>query len=58
MRTLLPGLKQQVTRRVIAERLSQLGIHLFCVPFPSTQDFTRRLRRELGLPEGVSNGAS
>lgn len=58
MKTLLPALKKQIGKRVMEEALEQFGMHFICVPFPSTQDFTRRLRIELGLSHGGANGPS
>jgi hypothetical protein len=58
MKALLPGLKKQIKKRVMEEKLEPFGMHFFCVPFPSTQEFTRRLRKDLGLQEEDSNGAA
>jgi hypothetical protein len=58
MKTLLAGLKKQIGKRVLEEMLEPFGMHFFCVPFPSTQDFTRRLRIELGITDGDTDGAS
>jgi hypothetical protein len=46
---LLPAWKGQIKNRVTAERLAEFGMHFICVPFPSADDFRRRLRQELGL---------
>ncbi|MEI9974856.1 MAG: DUF1837 domain-containing protein [Ignavibacteriota bacterium] len=58
MKTLLPGLKKQVGKRVVEEMLDPFGMHFFCVPFPSTQEFTQRLRIELGITHGATDVAS
>src|ERR1035437_5189888 len=58
MKTLLAGLKKQIGKRVLEEMLEPFGMHFFCVPFPSTQDFTRRRRIELGITDGDTDGAS
>jgi len=58
IKTLRPSLIKQIANRIAAERLDPFGIHFFCVPFPSTKEFTARLLVELGLADGGTNGTS
>lgn len=41
--------KNQILRRVNAERIESFFIEIFCLPFPSVDDFRESFRFELGL---------
>jgi hypothetical protein len=47
----LPGWKEQIERRVRAERLDEFGVHFILVPFPSAENFRKMMLLELGLGE-------
>jgi hypothetical protein len=56
IKTLVPQWKAQIGRRINAEALTGFGFHFICVPFPSADDFRDRLRVELGIVPGPTNG--
>jgi hypothetical protein len=58
MKSLLPALKERIGKRIEAEALEPFGIHFICIPFPSAEDFRKRLRSELGLSAGEDSAAS
>jgi hypothetical protein len=41
--------KKQISERVTSERLQSFTIEIFCLPFPSVQEFRESFRKELGL---------
>ncbi len=47
---LVPGWREHIATRVGAERLTDFGIELVCVPFPSARAFRRRFREALNMP--------
>ncbi len=46
--------KSRIQSRVMKERIDSFTIELFCVPFPSVDEFRRAFRSELGLPNEQS----
>jgi len=44
--------KDQIQKRVTIERIHSFEIQVFCLPFPSVDDFRREFRSELGLSNG------
>lgn len=44
--------KDQIQKRVTIERIHSFEIQVFCLPFPSVDDFRRAFRSELGLSNG------
>jgi len=47
--TTFENCKSQIQKRVTSERIHSFEIELFCVPFPSVNDFRKAFRTELGL---------
>lgn len=45
----MPKWKDHVRNRALAEHLGSFFIHMFCVPFPSVDEFRARFLTELGL---------
>jgi hypothetical protein len=45
------GRKSHIQRRIIAEKIHTFVIEVFCLPFPSVDDFRRRFRYELGISD-------
>jgi hypothetical protein len=41
--------KKQIAERVTSEKLQSFTIEIFCLPFPSVQEFRDAFRKELGL---------
>lgn len=44
--------KKQIQSRVTTERIASFEIELFCLPFPSVDDFRKAFRHELGFTDG------
>jgi hypothetical protein len=55
---LLPSWKNQISKRIHAEDLSEFRFHFIAVPFPSADDFRKRMLVELDLAPGGVNGAA
>jgi len=58
MKAGLPPLKTQISKRIEEEQLQPFGMHFLCVPFPSAEDFRKRVRIELGIGEGEPSGVA
>jgi hypothetical protein len=44
--------KRQIQKRVSSEGIQRFCIEVFCLPFPSVEDFRKAFRMELGLSNG------
>ena len=58
MKTLPPELKKQICKRIREEKLEPFGLHFLCVPFPSSEDFRKKMREELLNVYGVVDGSA
>ncbi len=47
--TAFEEIKKQISKRVVNESLKSFTIEIFCLPFPSVEEFRRAFRNELGL---------
>lgn len=56
LRQRLPAWKKQIAKRAKEENVDRFGIHFFCMPFPSVEEFRRYFRSELGLHESSELG--
>lgn len=43
--------KKQISERLTKERLQSFTVEIFCLPFPSVQEFRKTFRKELGLKQ-------